>query len=98
MGLLLCGAITIAVVAYVVVDHLCRELERDEQPGTRKEHDMVDPRVVLITLIVALLYYAGEEAAAGLKKLGEFEKKAVHTIAHVLKKIPHPHHEDEADK
>ena len=55
---------------------------------------MVSPQAVLIALAIALCIYVGEEVAIGLKKLAQLEKKGLTKIAHVLKKIPHPHHDD----
>jgi hypothetical protein len=55
---------------------------------------MVSPQVMLIAAAIALCLYVGEEVAIGLKKLAVLEKKGIAKIAHVLKKIPHPHHDD----
>lgn len=55
---------------------------------------MVSPQALAIALAVALTYFVGVEAVQGVKWLGKEAKKRGAAVVHVLKKIPHPHHED----
>lgn len=55
--------------------------------GGERSDDMLSPQAVLIALAVALTIWVGEEIAVGIKKVTQLEKKAAHTVVHVLKKV-----------
>jgi hypothetical protein len=58
---------------------------------------MVSGPAIAVVLAVALAWFVGTEVVDGAKWLGKEAKKGGAAIVHVLKKIPHPHHEDTND-
>lgn len=51
--------------------------------------------VLLIAISLALAWFLGSGVVTGAKWLGHEAKKGGTAIVHVLKKIPHPHHQEQ---
>jgi len=56
----------------------------------------LSPQAILVVALLAIGWMLGEQAVEGVKWLGHEAKRGGAAIVHVLKKIPHPHHDKAA--
>lgn len=57
---------------------------------------MIPAPALAIFLAAALAYFAGMEVVKGAKWVGHEAKRGGTAVVHLLKKIPHPHHDKDS--